>query len=95
MATDNAETHPSLGSVGSAALGAAGEAAAFLAGAPIAGAADAAIELGESVAEREEKLEEAMVGRPPLGATRGARSRWTWLVIAVVVLAIWLGVSFR
>ncbi len=95
MATDNEDTHSSLGSVGSAAFGAAGEAAAFFAGAPIAGAADASIELGESVAGREARLEEAIAGKHAPGQARGSRSRWTWLVIAVVVIAIWLAVALR
>jgi hypothetical protein len=95
MATDNSETHPSLGSAGSAALGAVGEAAAFIAGAPIAGAADSAIVLGDVVAEREAKLEEAITGRHAPGAARGSGSRWTWLVIAAVVVVIWLVVALR
>src|ERR1700709_2133145 len=88
MATENSETHPSLGSVGSAALGAAGEAAAFITGAPIAGAADSAIVLGESVAEREERLEDAVTGGHAPGVARSSRSRWIWLVIAFVIAIV-------
>lgn len=97
MATDHEETHPSLGSVGSAALGAAGEAAAFFAGAPIAGAADAAIGLGEVVTDREAKLEEAITGRhepaaPEIDSPARARRPLLWIVLAVLVVAalIWL-----
>ncbi len=95
MATENSNDHPSLGSTASAVLGAAGEAAAFIAGAPIAGAADSAIVLGESVAEREERLEEAITGRHPPKIARGAGSRWLWLAIAVIVIAIALAVVLR
>jgi hypothetical protein len=95
MATDKEGTHSSLGSAGNAALGAAGEAAAFLAGAPIAGAADSTIVLGEVVAEREAMLEEAITGKQAPEAASGARSRWLWVVIAGVVGAIWLVVALR
>jgi hypothetical protein len=93
MATDDAADHPASGSTGSRVLGAAGEAAAFIAGAPIAGAADAAIVLGDVVAEREAELEEAITGRhepgpPPARAKRPL----LWLVLAALLIAvlIWL-----
>ncbi len=92
MATDNEETHPALGAAGSAALGAVGEAAAFFAGAPIAGAADGAIELGDAVAQREAKLEEAISGRHELAGPARARRPLLWVVLVVLVVAglIWL-----
>ena len=89
--------HPALGSAANAVLGAAGEAAAFLAGAPIAGAADAAIGLGEVVSDREAKLEEAITGRhapaaPDIDAPARTQSPLLWVVLAVLAVAalIWL-----
>ncbi len=92
MATDNEATHPSLGSAGSAALAAAGEAAAFIAGAPIAGAADSAIVLGDAVAEREAKIEEAITGRHEVAPPARTKRLLLWLVLAAIVIAavIWL-----
>ena len=88
---------PSAHPARNAALGAAGEAAAFFAGAPIAGAADAAIGLGDVVTDREAKLEEALTGRhepeaaEPDAPTQ-ARSPLLWVVLAVLVIAglVWL-----
>lgn len=104
MAKDNPETH-SLGSAANAALGAAGEAAAFIAGAPISGAAEAAIELGEVVAGREAQLEQAIIGRhgtdrtgtdrPGPRAASGWRSQWAWLAIGFVAAAICLALVLR
>ena len=95
--TDRTTAHPGLGSAAHAALGAAGEAAAFFAGAPIAGAADAAIGLGEVVTDREAKLEEAITGRhapadPQNGSPTRARNPLLWVVLAMLVVAVlvWL-----
>ena len=97
MATDKEEPHSSLGAAGHAALGAAGEAAAFFAGAPIAGAAEAAIGLGDAAADREARLEEAISGRhQPESAAIDEPARanrpllWVVLAVLAVVMLIWL-----
>jgi len=97
MATDKEEPHSSLGAAGHAALGAVGEAAAFFAGAPIAGAADAAIGLGDAVSDREAKLEEAISGRhePAVvdideAARAGRPVLWVVLAVLAVAVLIWL-----
>jgi len=97
MATDKDEPHSSMGKAGHAALGAAGEAAAFFAGAPIAGAAEAAIGLGDAVSDREAKLEEAISGRhEPVVADIDARARasrpllWVVLAVLAVIVLAWL-----
>jgi hypothetical protein len=97
MATDKEEPHSSLGAAGHAALGAAGEAAAYFAGAPIAGAADAAIGLGDAVSEREAKLEEAITGRhepevADIDEPARASRPLLWVVLAVLagLVLVWL-----
>jgi hypothetical protein len=92
MPTEDPNDNPSHGSTGAKVLGAAGEAAAFIAGAPIAGAADSAIVLGDVVAEREAELEEAITGRHERAPTARPKRPLLWLVLAALVIAalIWL-----
>ena len=90
MITPDDEPHPPLSSSGNAVLGAAGEAAAFLAGAPIAGAGDAAVGLGEVAAGREAQLETAVTGQPVTPARP-----WIWLVLGAVVVITALGWALK
>ncbi len=87
MTTEDEAVQPETGSPGHAVLGAAGEAVAFFAGAPIAGAADAAAGLGDVVADREARLEEAITRRhaPDVPARRSLL--WMWLVLLVLIVA--------
>ncbi len=92
MATDDSADLPAHGSTGSRVLGAAGEAAAFIAGAPIAGAADSAIVLGDVVAEREAELEEAITGRHERAPTARPKRPLLWIILAALAIAalIWI-----